>query len=61
MEISGSGKAIALILSILILTIGGCEMFSRHKEGLTIREKEKTKQVEMQTRIDSMKVINNNN
>lgn len=53
--------SVAIVLSMLFLSIGGC-LYGTQREGeLTQREKEKTKQVTIQARIDSLKIVTNNN
>lgn len=51
-------KAIAVILSVLFLCLGGCCTMREYQQGLTNREMEKTKQMQIQSRIDSMKIAN---
>jgi hypothetical protein len=48
---------LALCIIILILTIGGCGMFSTYTDGEIRCEREKTKQMEIQARADSLKIV----
>lgn len=52
--------SIAIVLVALILTVGGCLYGTQHDDELTAREKEKTKQIIIQARIDSIKLANKN-
>lgn len=51
--------SLAIVFTVLILTIGGCIFGMGHDTELTMREKEKTKQMRIQASIDSLKIINN--
>lgn len=52
-----SNTAEAIIASVLIMTIGGCFGHSYHEMQLTQREEEKTKQLQIQARMDSIKAM----
>lgn len=52
-------NSLAIIFAILILTIGGCLYGTNHDGEVTNREREKTKQMEIQARMDSAQIINN--
>lgn len=53
---SGEDKALAAVFITLILTIGGCGMFNTYQSESTARKKEKTKQMIIEWRKDSMKL-----
>ena len=48
---------LAIILSVLMLFIFAREACQNHEEGLIVREIEKTKQLHIQARMDSIKTI----
>jgi hypothetical protein len=50
-----ANTSIAIVFSILILTVGGCLTLHTHDIEMTAREKEKTIQMQTQFRIDSLK------
>lgn len=49
--------SLCIFLSIAILSITGCLYGSHHDEEVTVREREKTKQMEIQYRLDSVRII----
>lgn len=51
-------KSIAIIFATFFLSIGGCCTMREYQNGLNHREDEKTKQMQIQARIDSIKVVN---
>lgn len=51
--------SLAIVFSILILTVGSCLMLEPHDAELTKREKERTKQIQIQAQIDSLKIVTN--
>lgn len=60
MKLEGD-TGITIFLCVFIMTIGGC-VFGVSREGYkTEREKEKTEQMKIQAKIDSMKIVNNIN
>ena len=52
-------NALAIIFVVLILTVGGCVYGMHHDTALTQQEQEKTKQMEIQVRMDSIQIITN--
>lgn len=53
---SGEDKSLVIVALALILTIGGCGMFNTYQSESTARKKEKTKQMIIEWRKDSMKL-----
>lgn len=51
--------SIAIVLSILFLSIAGCCVGQRHEDNKLEIEKEKTKQIQIQAHIDSLKLVTN--
>lgn len=50
--------SIAITFASLFLCFGGCCTMREYQNGLTDRECEKTKQMQIQARIDSIQVVN---
>lgn len=53
-----ANTSIAIVLTVLILSVGGCLTMHTHDVEMTAREKEKTEQrkMELQFKMDSMKL-----
>lgn len=49
----------AIVCGLLILTIGGCLTNVTYQQELTEREREKTKQLIIQSKIDSLQIASN--
>lgn len=49
--------SLSIVFGLLIVTIGGCFYGTRHEEELSEREREKTKQMQIQSKIDSLKIV----
>lgn len=52
--------SIAIVLSIFFLSVAGWCTMDNYQVELTRREMEKTKQIQIQARIDSMQVVTSN-
>lgn len=59
MKMNGD-TSIAIVLSIFFLSIAGCCVGIQHEDDKVAIEKEKTKQLEIQARMDSLKINENN-
>lgn len=51
-------KSIAIVLSIFFLSVAGCCNVENWQTELTHREMEKTRQIQIQARIDSIQAVN---
>lgn len=50
--------SIAITISLIIISISGCLGFEDYQCELTRREMEKTHQIQIQAKIDSIKAVN---
>lgn len=53
-----NNTSIAIFFGTLFLCMGGCCTMKEYQEGLTAREMEKTRQMQIQAKIDSIQAVN---
>lgn len=57
---TGEDKALAAVFITLILTIGGCSMFNTYQQESSERKREKTKQMAIEWKKDSIEFVYEN-
>ena len=49
--------SIAIVISIFFISVGGCTVGVQHEDNKVLIEKEKTKQIELQLKKDSLRLF----